>query len=186
MKEVNGIDTDALSTVIESFKEADGRSEFVFRTRTRWLGGGHSKTTIKGFSGAFQEHDSRQFELEADEPRVLLGADSAPNPVEHLLQSLAACLTGSMAYHAAARGIEIHACECTLRGEIDIRGFLGVAPEVRRGFRHIEVRFQVESDAPAGKLSELARFSPVLDVVQHGTVVDLQVETIPIKAEAPA
>lgn len=186
MKQVNGIDIDALSEVIRGFRDEEGRASFVFRTRTDWLDAGHSRTSITGFYGAFVDHGGRRFALEADEPRLLLGGDVAPNPVEHLLHALATCMTGSLVYHAAARGIAIRGCECTLRGEIDIRGFLGVAPGVRRGFRRIEARFRVESEAAPERLAELARFSPVLDVVQNGTEVDLQIEAVPLLEPAPA
>ncbi len=180
LKELNGLDIEALAEVIRGFRDEEGRADFVFRTYTRWLGGGRSETRITNFYGAFVEHDARHFLLEADEPRLLLGGDSAPNPVEHLLNALATCLTGSLAYHAAAHGIAIRSCECTLRGDLDIRGFLGVAPEVRRGFGRIQAHFRVESDAPPKVLETLARYSPVLDVVRNGTEVDLQFETVPI------
>lgn len=186
MTERNGIDIDDLAEVIRGFRDEEGRADFEFRTRTEWLGAGHSQTRITGFYGALREHEGRSFSLDADEPRLLLGGDAAPNPVEHLLNALATCLTASMVYHAAAHGIVIRACECTLRGALDIRGFLGLAPEVRRGFERIEARFRVESDAPPGKLEDLARFSPVLDVVQNGTQVDLQIETVPIRVPEPA
>ncbi len=184
MKQLNGIDIDALAGAIEGFRDEEGRGDFIFRSRTRWLGGGHSQTSITGFFGGFVENADRRFVLEADEPKLLLGGDAAPNPAEHLLHALGACLTASMVYHAAAHCIAIRACECSLRGELDLRGFLGVAPEVRKGFRRIEVSFRVESDAPASKLEELARMSPVLDVVERGTEVVLHIETVPLPEQA--
>jgi hypothetical protein len=56
-----------------------------------------------------QEHTFREdgFFVDCDEPPVLLGRDQAPNAAEYLLHALAACLTGSIVYHAAARGIVI-------------------------------------------------------------------------------
>ncbi len=182
MKELNGIDVGGLAQVVHRLSDAD-RAAFEFRTRTEWIGGGHSATTVTSFRGDGAENDGRRFVLEADEPRVLLGADAAPNPAEHLLHALATCLTASLIYHAAARGIEVRTCECTLVGELDVRGFLGLSPDARRGYRRIEARFRVESDAPAERLEELARFSPVLDVVTNGTEIDLAVETVRIPAD---
>lgn len=178
MRKVNGIDPDALHDTVRRFRDTPSDAAFTFQTRTDWIGGGQSRTTIGTFTGAGAEQNGRGFVLDADEPHVLLGTDAAPNPVEHLLHALAACLTGSLAYHAAARGIAIRSCECTLRGELDIRGFLGVTPGVRRGFQRIEADFLVDSDATPEQLIELVRYSPVLDVVSSGTEVALKVEAV--------
>ena len=69
-----------------------------FRARNKWLGGNHNCTTVTGFYGARQEiAHKQQFELHADEPPILAGHDEGANPVEHLLNALAACVTTSMA-----------------------------------------------------------------------------------------
>ena len=57
----------------------------------------------------------------ADEPPVLLGGNQAPNAGEYLLHTLAGCLTGTIVYHAAARGIVLEGLECTLEGDLDLR-----------------------------------------------------------------
>ena len=53
---------------------------------------------------------------------------------------------------------------------------------MRRGYQKIHATFHVKSEGSAEDLEECARFSPVLDVVMHGTEVDLKVE----KLERPA
>jgi len=57
-----------------------------------------------------------QFHSGRDEHEVLLGNDTGANPVEHLLHALASCVTTSMVYHAAARGIAIDQVESLLEG----------------------------------------------------------------------
>jgi uncharacterized OsmC-like protein len=42
---------------------------------------------------------------------MLAGSDQAANPVEHLLNALASCLTTSIIAHAAVNGIEIEELE---------------------------------------------------------------------------
>jgi organic hydroperoxide reductase OsmC/OhrA len=59
--------------------------------------------------------------LDADEPELLAGNDSAPNPLEFILHAMAACLTITIVYHAAVRGIAIEAVESQLEGDIDVR-----------------------------------------------------------------
>ena len=45
--------------------------------------------------------------FDVDEPPVLLGQNLAANAGEYALAALASCLTGTIVYHAAARGIVI-------------------------------------------------------------------------------
>ena len=54
--------------------------------------------------------------MDTDEPAVSAGGDSAPNPMEYVLHSLAGCLTSTMVYHAAVQGIEIESVESSLGG----------------------------------------------------------------------
>lgn len=70
-------------------------------------------------------------------------------------------------YFAAARGIRIEELESTLEGDIDILGFLGLWPTVRKGAQGIRVTMRVKSDAPAEKLAAPSAFSPVYDTVSH-------------------
>jgi len=117
------------------------------------------------------------FVLDADEPPVLLGEDAGANPVEYVLHALAACLTTTMVYHAAARGIEIQAVHSELEGDLDLRGFLGLSNEVRKGYHDIRVRMRVKSQATPDMLRDLAQYSPVFDIVSNSLPVQVVVET---------
>ena len=92
---------------------------------------------LKVFMVLVQEDTSREetFTMECDHPNVLLGKDKAATPPEVVLHALGSCLTGAMVYHAAANGIDIEGAESTLEGGCDLHGFLGLDPEVRKGFR---------------------------------------------------
>lgn len=176
---VNGIDVVALADNIEAIKGDAGLAAFRFRGRTQWLGGDRSRTSVKAFLGAGEEQrtDAQAFELRSAEPAVLLGTDADPNPVEHLLHALATCVTTTLAYHAAHRGIVIDAIESEIDGDIDLRGFLGLSDEIRKGCQRIGLALRVKSDAPAERIAELARFSPVFDTVSKSVPVELTVET---------
>jgi len=89
----------------------------------------------------------------------------------------AACLTTSLVYHAAARGIKLEFVESQIKGEFDLRGFLGLSEQVRRGYKEIRVKFNVKSDASPEQLEELTNFSPVYDIVSSPVPVSVQVET---------
>ncbi|MEJ2219675.1 MAG: OsmC family protein [Desulfobacterales bacterium] len=97
--------------------------------------------------------------------------------MEHLLNALAGCLTSTLIYHAAIRGIKIDELESELEGDIDLRGFLGLSSDVRRGYKNIRVNFKVKTDAENLKrLRALSKLSPVFDVTSKGTNVDVQIE----------
>lgn len=97
--------------------------------------------------------------------------------MEYVLNALAGCLTTTMVYHAAARGIAIEAVESELEGDIDIRGFLGLSNEVRKGYHDVRVRMRVRSDASPEQLAQLATFSPVYDIVSNSLPVEVIIET---------
>jgi len=175
----NGVNVTALFNTIDAVKNDKQLAEFRFRTSNRWIDGGHNRSTIQGFYGCCEEDSLREqaFTMDADEPPVLLGEDNGANPVEYLLHSLAACMTTSMVYHAAARGIKINALESSVEGDLDLRGFLGISDEVRKGYREIRVNFKAQCDVDSSVLRELAQFSPVYDVISNSLPVSINIET---------
>lgn len=174
---VNGVDVVELKRKAGMMQQNPPLARFEFRAQNKWVDCGHSQTTIHDFDGAGEHIEHRStFRIEADEPPVLLGQDEGANPVEHLLNALVSCLTGSMVYHAAIRGIRIDQIDSTVEGDLDIRGFMGLAQDIRKGYQNIRVTFKVRSDAPREALEECARFSPVLDVISHGTNVSLDIQ----------
>jgi uncharacterized OsmC-like protein len=177
---INGVDLDRLAGTIDHISADPTLARFQFRARNQWIDGGHSRTTIKEFYGAGQEDTSRTepFVVDADEPPVLLGENQAPNTVEYVLHALAACLSGTIVYHAAARGIALDGLEATIEGDVDLRGFLGLDKSVRPGFENIRVAFKASGDFDDEQLAELAsltRYSPVRDIVSNPVPVAIDV-----------
>lgn len=173
----NGVNVDQLVETIGAVQENPGLAKFEFRTKNNWIEGGHCVSSVKSFYGVGAEDTSREetFTMECDHPNVLLGKDKAATPAEVVLHALGSCLTGAMAYHAAANGIEIEGAESSLDGGIDLHGFLGLDPEVRKGFDGIKVRLKVKSDATAEQLENLAKFSPVFDIITNPTPVSIEI-----------
>jgi uncharacterized OsmC-like protein len=177
---INGVDVDRLSGTIDHIGADPTLARFQFRARNHWIDGGHSRSTIKDFYGAGHEDTSRTepFVVDSDEPPVLLGNNQAPNTPEYVLHALAACLTGTIVYHAAARGIALNGLEATIEGDVDLHGFLGLDDSVRPGFQNIRVAFKVAGDFDDEQLAELAsltRFSPVRDIVSNPVPVAINV-----------
>ena len=173
----NGVDTDKMFATLDLIKTQPELARFQFRASNRWIAGAHNRSTIKDFYAAGGEDVSRggAFEVDAGEPAILLGSDTGANPAEYLLHALAACLTTSIVYVAAARKVELNAVESTLTGDMDVRGALGVDDEPRNGFERISVSLRVTGDAPAEKLREVVERgkarSAVYDMVSNGVPV---------------
>jgi uncharacterized OsmC-like protein len=169
---VNGVDLDRLSATIDHVTAEPALARFQFRAGNHWIDGGYSRTTIKGFYGAGEEDTTRTepFTVDTDEPPVLLGENRAPNTVEYVLHALAACLSGTVVYHAAARGIALDGVETTIYGDLDLHGFLGLDSTVRPGYEQIRVTLKITGDFDDNQLAELAsltRYSPVRDIVSN-------------------
>jgi uncharacterized OsmC-like protein len=176
---INGVDVERIGSDRAGGAAEPALATFRFRAVNQWINGEHNRSTIKSFYGAGQEDTIRTkpFVLDAAEPPVLLGGDQAANRAEYVLHALAACLTTSLVYHAAARGIRIESVESTLEGDLDLRGFLGLSDQVRRGYKEIRVNFSVKSDASPEQLRELTAFSPVYDIVSNPVPVTITIET---------
>ena len=179
----NGVDSEQMYGTLDAIKADPSLGVFQFRAQNRWVDGAHNRTTIKAFYGAGQEDSTRThaFTIDAGEPAILLGSDTGPNPAETLLHALAACLTTSLVYVAAARKVRLTSVESTLEGDMDVRGALGLSDEVRNGFSKIRVSFKVAGDAPPEKLREVVERaqarSAVFDMVTNGVQVEVGVIT---------
>ena len=103
----NGVDTATMFATLDAIKAQPEIAKFRFRARNQWLGGSHNRSTIKDFYAACGEDTTRTeaWTLHAGEPAILLGSDAGPNPAAYLLHALAACVTTSLVYSAAARRV---------------------------------------------------------------------------------
>lgn len=184
MSKLNGVDRDKIFETIEAIKGDASVANFKFRLSNEWVSGGENKSRIEDYLGANQEMKHvKPFVLTSDEPEVLLSGDVAPNPVEYALHALAGCLTTSLAYHAAAQGVTVRKLSTRLEGHLDLRGFLGMSPDIRRGFDEIDVVFDIDADcddARKRELIETARaHSPVFDMMSNGVPVSSRLASKP-------
>lgn len=179
-RRINGLNLDALDETVVALRERPEAGQFRFRVENTWLGGGHTRTRIHRFYGACEDRaHEKAFVIESDLPPVALGTDRGPEPAEYLLAALAACLTTSIAYLSAQRGIRIDEMQAELMGDIDFRGFLGVSKQARPGYRALDVTLKIESDASERELNELLR-----DAQENSSVLDMLVNPVPVRIEA--
>jgi uncharacterized OsmC-like protein len=175
---LNGVNVAAVNELVKNVESDPKLGECRFHIKNTWSTCGQNQSKVSSFYAAKQEipHED-PFTLKADEPAILAGHDTGANPDEHLLHALAGCLTTTLVYHAAVRGIKVEELESELEGDLDIRGFLGLSKDVRSGFQNIRVNFKVKTDAEnIEKLKALSKLSPVFDMTSNGTNVQVNIQ----------
>jgi len=72
-----------------------------------------------------------------------------------LLEALAACAGVTLRAVATALEIPIRGGTVNVEGDLDFRGTLGVTKDQPVGFQEIRLRFDLDTEAPAGQVSKL-------------------------------
>ena len=172
----NGVNTEALMGAREAFAQAPEAAAFTFRSTCSWVTGTQSHNDINGFFGLGQEHTRpANFTISSDHPAVFAAADTAPTPPEIVLSALASCLTGGVASVAQHRGIQLNSVRAHVEGDVDVRGILGMDPDIRNGFGSVRVRFEIDADASEDDIRALVaqsqKRSAVFDLLTNPTNV---------------
>jgi uncharacterized OsmC-like protein len=177
----NGIDIDFLREAREALTAEPGGATFQWRASNTWVNGTHSRSTVHDFFGLGEEQNHRsEFHFDGDHPELFSSADNGPTPVEVVLVGLASCLTAGVAAVAQNREIQLRSVTATLRGDMDLRGILGIDPDVRNGFSGITVTYTIDADATADEIKALVaqaqKRSAVYDIVTNPTNVTVEVD----------
>lgn len=174
---VNGIDTDRIVELATNMSQDDNFGKFRFRADNEWINGSRSRTSIKNFYAGNNERTerARALTVDADQPVFLAGQNTAPNAVEHYLNSLVSCLTTTVVAHASVQGIPIEALDISAEGEMDARGFFGVSDDVNRGYNKVHVDIKAKTSADEETLRKLISYSPVYEMVSRAIPVKVNI-----------
>jgi uncharacterized OsmC-like protein len=151
---VNGLDLAALGEVVEAIEKDNTKAIVGFDVVTQWKGQTRSETTVTGFTIA-GERIERSHRFVADEPCELLGADNAPNPQELLMAAFNACITVGYVAGASLRGINLESLEIRTKGELDLRGFLGLSDQVPPGYTNVDYEVRIKGDGSPQDFEEI-------------------------------
>jgi uncharacterized OsmC-like protein len=174
---VNGISVATVFATIDAIMDSESVAAAQFRVRNVWLDGGHTRSIAKDYYAGGCEQTSRSTPLvsDTDLPAAFKGGDRAPSPLEQLLIALSACVTTTLVTQAAIRGVHIDSLEVQAAGDIDLRGFLGMDEQRRRGFSEIRLDVQLLADTSPVDLDDIVRLgignSPVFSTVSCGTQI---------------
>jgi uncharacterized OsmC-like protein len=151
---INGIDVSALGAVAEAVARDPKQGMVAFKVATRWVGQTRSETVVDGYTLAGKTVP-RSHRILVDEPCQLLGEDRAANPQEMLMAAMNACLVVGYVAGAAVRGITLDSLEIHSRGELDMRGFLGLSEDVPPGYQSLDYEVRIKGDATAEQFDEI-------------------------------
>ena len=94
-----------------------------------------------------------------------------------LLHALAACITAGVITGAAAREIKLNRVSSSVSADIDVRGVLGIDPDIRKGFSHVQVEFDIDAECDDEAIDALVaagtKYSAVFDMLVNPTEVDV-------------
>ncbi len=174
--EVNGVPCDKMFGAIGKFRENGDLAQFRFSATNTWVEGTASESSIHQWYGMGDDHDHpEQYAFKADHPT--LGHGHGPTPQEYVLHALAACITAGIATRAAARNIQVNKISSTVSADIDVRGVLGVDPDVRKGFSNVDIEFDIDADCDEEQKNALlaggAKYSAVFDMLANPTEVNI-------------
>lgn len=179
-RELNGWNLDDFQSTVQTVRDQPEAGRVKWQLRTDWDEGFALDARTRQIA-RLDENLARSFAIRSDHPPELLGHDSGPTAVEILLCGLGACVTGTYAAHATAKGIRLEALHVDLEAEIDLNGFLQLQP-TRAGLRNVRVTVMVKADASDRDLEELLdvtrRASPVYDTVSNAVAIESTVARV--------
>jgi len=151
---VNGIDTDAVHTLIESVEANPPQGMTHWKVANTWQGGMHSRARVDSFAIGGNSVP-RSFSIDIDEPLELGGGNAYANPQEYLLAGLNACMMVGYSALCALQGITLQKLEITTEGDIDLRGFFGLDPSIAPGYRELRTRVVIKGDGSEDQLRKI-------------------------------
>jgi uncharacterized OsmC-like protein len=145
---INGLDLEALGQLVGEVKNDPAKGFARFKVTSEWKGQTRSETHVQScvING---EEIYRGFSIKADEPAELLGENSAPNPQELLMAAFNACIMVGYVATAAVMGVALDSVEIETEGELDLRGFLGLDPNVKPGYDSIACTVYLKGNGSA-------------------------------------
>src|SRR4029453_15449745 len=142
---VNGVDLEALGQLVEEIKNDETKGFVRFKVASTWKGQTRSEARVRSYFMNGQELP-REFSIKADEPFELLGQNTNPNPQELLMAAFNACIMVGYVATAAVMGVKLEKVEIETDGELDLRGFLGIDPNVKPGYDSIQCVVRLKGD----------------------------------------
>jgi uncharacterized OsmC-like protein len=112
------------------------------------VGQGTAVTKVRLRDGLTCDIEEGRWKLAASMTAKYGGSDEGPNPGVLGRAALGSCLAIGYGMTAARMEVPISTLEVEIQADYDVRGELGVSPEVRPGYLRVRYIVTVESPAP--------------------------------------
>jgi uncharacterized OsmC-like protein len=153
---INGIDTDALRGAIDAITNNPAKGSTHWQVTSHWRGGTRSDAHVAGF-GIGGANVARTFTIKVDEPHELCGTNQFANPQEYLLAALNACMIVGYTALCSLEGIELEELRIETKGDIDLRGFLGISAEVSAGYEQLRYTVHIKGNGTPEQFEKIHR-----------------------------
>lgn len=152
--DVNGIDTDGVKSLINHVAEDSDNAVTHWHVSSSWKGGTRSDTKVSSY-GFGKERIEKDFTIKIDEPNELGGTNQFANPQEHLLAAMNACMLVGYVVGCSMEGIELESLRIETDGDIDLRGFLGLDPNMKPGYDEIRYTVHIKGNGTAEQFQKV-------------------------------
>lgn len=160
---INGINVAGLSEFTHEVKADPQEGMIVAGTHLTWENGTKMKVSPKTMILG-RHRVARDFEIDIDEPRQLLGLNTAPNPQEYLLGAMSGCMAVVYMMGASIMNLNIEKLEIEVDWNLDLRGFLGLDETVPVEVTQVKYRIKVQGNGTPEQYAALhervKKFSP--------------------------
>ena len=151
---LNGIDTKGVKSLIGHVAEDATNAVTHWHVSSLWKGGTRSDTKVSSY-GFGKEHIKKDFTIKIDEPNELGGTNQFANPQEHLLAAMNACMLVGYVVGCSMEGIELEELRIETEGDIDLRGFLGLDPDIKPGYDEIRYTVHIKGNGTAEQFQKV-------------------------------
>lgn len=166
MAELAPITKDGVMAVIGAAKEDENALKMTYESTSKLVTGFKTDVTMPGGHA-----------MVVDEPPTFPGGkDSGPNPLDVMCGSLGTCQEITYKMYATVMGIDLKSVQCTVSGNIDLRGLCSITEDV--GFSGIKGTVKLETDASDEQCAQLKAavdaHCPLLATLQNPVPISLE------------
>ncbi len=151
---VNGINVEDVKAVIETVRQNTREGLTQWKVTSTWQGHTHMRAQV-GPLHIGGKTVERPFTIDIDEPTELGGGNGYPNPQEHLIAALNACMMVGYVVLCALHGIALEKLEIQTQGDIDLRGFFGLDDSIPAGYRSLTYTVRIKGDASKEQFAKI-------------------------------
>jgi uncharacterized OsmC-like protein len=157
VQQINGIDTEFLRESIEQISADPAKGMTNWKVTNFWKGGTRSDAQVKGYTIG-GEYVPKDYTIKLDEPLEIGGTNQFANPQEYLLAAFNACIMVGYVAVSALEGVELEELRIETEGDIDLRGFLGIDPDVAPGYESLTYTVYIKGNGTPEQFQKIHEF----------------------------